>query len=356
MLLSLNPPSALLESLAQSLPKDRIVYIFIDDIGDHLENIEPEQIRKDINIIKEVLLQVETYNTSISDYGCTLRFISLLRGDLFDLMEGSNINKLREGSLELEWDEKSFAGLLIRRLSFFDSDLEKNLENPIDAIKKQFPDEIFTNAIHELNTKRFRTNFYAYVVAISFNRPRDFLKFCYAMRNRLSLKRVATLENIESAEMEYSDYFKNELRDELFLAMQILNCNLTQERMDALIDILDKDQGFSFAEIRTELGKYLGLKTSIGKKKIEIFMQELYRYGILGLKRREDKEINFKYLSNISLILEKIKDCVFFLHRGLWWFAHKRKNDSTRKHKGLKSHKDEVKNQELIATKVERSS
>jgi hypothetical protein len=87
------------------------------------------------------------------------------------------------------------------------------------------------------------------------------------------------------------------------------------------------------------LGQYLGEKTSIGKKKIEIFIQELYRYGVVGLQRKEDKTINFKYTSKVPLILEKIKDYLFFLHRGLWWFAQKR---NARTIRGLKPYKEEL--------------
>lgn len=324
-------PGALFDALRQSIANDELIFVFIDDIGDHLENIVPNKIKEDIAMIKEVLLQIDTYNTTLNDCGQKLRFISLLREDLFDLMEGSNINKLREGTLQLKWDEKSFAGLLIRRLPFYNANLEESLAAPFDAIKKQFPDSIFTETLSNFNTNRFQTNFYAYMVAISFNRPRDFLKFCYAMRNRLSLKHTAAFENIESAEIEYSDYFKNELRDELFLATKILGHEIDKEELDKLIDILDKKSGLNSTEVRTMLSNYLGEKTSLGKKKIEMFIQELYRYSVLGFKRKEDQTINFKYTSHIPLIFDKIKNYIFFLHRGLWWFAQKRKGKTVDK-------------------------
>jgi hypothetical protein len=341
-------PSAIFEALRQSLPCGKSIFIFIDDIGDHLETIEANEITKDIKIIQEVLLRIETYNTALGDDNKNLRFISLLREDLFDLMDGSNINKLREGTLQLKWNERSFAGLLIRRLPFYRSNLEESLADPINAIKKQFPDDIFNEALSNFDMKRFQTNFYAYMVSISFNRPRDFLKFCYAMRDRLSLKHTATFENIESAEMEYSDYFKKELRDELFVTTRILGHELDDEKLDELIDILNKKEGFNSAEIRTRLGNYLVEKTSLGKKKIEFFISELYRYSVLGFKEKDEQIINFKYTSSAPLILDKIKKYLYFLHRGLWWFARKR---IQRTAKGLDSHKsanEESKSMESI--------
>jgi len=164
------------------------------------------------------------------------------------------------------------------------------------------------------------------MVAVSFNRPRDFLMFCYAMRDRLSERRPAEFENIESAEIEYSDYFIKELRDELFLASKMLQCELNNDNLNYLIDILSQKEGFGFPQLRTNIGQYLGETSNIGKMKIEMFIQELWRYGVLGFQEEQREIINFKYIKNHSpLLLGKIKEYVYSLHRGLWWFTQKKK-------------------------------
>ena len=116
---------------------------------------------------------------------------------------------------------KDFASLLIKRMPYFKDNLDDYLKDPVRSIKQRFPDEIFTSFLKKFSVKHFNSNFYAYMAAISFNRPRDFLQFCYALRNRLSQKLPATFENIQSAEIEYSDYFIQELRDELYIASRI---------------------------------------------------------------------------------------------------------------------------------------
>ena len=159
-----------------------------------------------------------------------------------------------------------------------------------------------------------------------YNRPRDFLMFCYAMRDRLSMKHEATFENIESAEIEYSDYFTRELRDELFLASRVLGFQADQEKLNRLIDILSKKDSFNSSELRTDLAQYLGEKTSWGRKKIEAFIEELWWYGILGFKEEKNQLINFRYISgHTPFLIAKIKSYALFLHRGLWWFSQKRK-------------------------------
>jgi len=325
-----NSPASLIQALRESMPEGKKIIIFLDDVSDYLDTAGDEKvIKKEISAIQEILLRLESYNSIFCDSNKDMRFISLIREDLFGLMLGSNINKLKTNSLSLEWDEDSFASLLIRRLPFYSDTVEESLRDPKKAIQKVFPNEIFSTQLKEFYTNTYITNFYAYMVAISFNRPRDFLMFCYAMRERLSLKHPATFENIESAEIEYSDYFTRELRDELFLVSKILNLELDQEKIDNLIELLNKKDGFNTSELKTDLSKYLGEKTSLGNRKIEAFIENLWWYGVLGLRSTENKGnnlISFRYISkHLPFVVAKIKSYTFYLHRGLWWFAQKRK-------------------------------
>jgi hypothetical protein len=336
-----DSPASLYDSLRQSISRDHKVIIFIDDISDYLDESDQDGLKKDLSVIKSLLLNLQAYNLSFIEDGLSLRFVSLVREDIFEYMEGSNINKLKSDSLEIQWDEKSFASLLIRRMPYFTDKLDEALADPITAIKERFPDEIFADFLKSFSTNRYKSNFYAYMAAISFNRPRDFLQFCYALRNRLSVRHPAEAENIESAEIEYSDYFIQELRDELYVASRVFNYDFTQERIDQLIDILSKKDSFNSSQLKTDLAAFIGSKTSIGNKKIELLLSELWRYGVIGVSEKPaksikpkklptpekiDRLISFKYLSDSAIFTsEKIKGYTFYLHRGLWWFAKKRR-------------------------------
>lgn len=167
------------------------------------------------------------------------------------------------------------------------------------------------------------------------------MQYCYALRNRLNIKHLATFENIEAAETEYSDYFIRELRDELFIASRIFQYDLTQERIDQLVDILSSKESFNFLQLKSDLSIFMGQKTSVRNKKIELMLSELWRYGVIGVSEKPlrsikpekpktpekiDKLIRFKYFSDTaSFTPEKIKNYMFYLHRGLWWFAKKRR-------------------------------
>lgn len=325
-------PSSLFESLRQSISEKDVLFIFIDDITDYLDKSSKEDIGKDIDVIKDLLLQLQTYNLGFIDSNLKIRFISLIRDDLFEFMEGSNINKIRSDSLRLEWSEKDFASLLIKRMARYQDSLDESLADPTKTLKEQFPDEIFSETLSKFKTNRYKCNFYAYMSAISFNRPRDYLQFCYALRERLSEKHPATFENIEAAEIEYCDYFIQELRDELYIASQIFDYDLSEERINQLIDIMSNKESFKSPELKTELSKFVGQKKKVGWKKIENLVSELWRYGVLGISEKKDKIIKFKYLSDMAIFTsDKIKQYTFYLHRGLWWFTkkYKDKNDNT---------------------------
>lgn len=338
-----DSPASLYDSLRQSINPKHKVIIFIDDISDYLDESDQDALKKDLSVIKSLLLDLQAYNLSFIEEDLNLRFVSLVREDIFAYMEGSNINKLKSDSLEIKWGEKAFAGLLIRRMPYFADKLEEALADPVAAIKERFPDEIFADFLKSFSTNRYKSNFYAYMAAISFNRPRDFLQFCYALRNRLSIRHPAKAENIEAAEIEYSDYFIQELRDELYVASRVFNYDFTQERIDQLVDIMSKNDSFNSSQLKTELAAFIGAKTSVGNKKIEILLSELWRYGVIGVSEkpvkslkhkklptpeRVEKLILFKYLSDSAVFTsEKIKEYTFYLHRGLWWFAKKRRKD-----------------------------
>lgn len=338
-----DSPSSLYDSLRQSINPKHKVIIFIDDISDYLDESDRESLIKDLAIIQNLLLSLQTYNLNFAEEELNLRFVSLVRDDIFEYMQGSNVNKLKTDSLKLSWDEKAFACLLIRRMPYFAEKLETALINPVVSLKEQFPDEIFADFLKSFSTNRYGSNFYAYMAAISFNRPRDFLQFCYALRNRLSVRHPAKFENIEAAEIEYSNYFIQELRDELYVASRVFDFDFSQERIDQLVDILSKNDMFNSSQLKTDLSAFIGAKTSIGNKKIEALLSELWRYGVIGVSEKPAKSVKpakkttpekseklilFKYLSDSAVFTsEKIKNYTFYLHRGLWWFAKKRRND-----------------------------
>jgi hypothetical protein len=203
--------------------------------------------------------------------------------------------------------------------------LEAVLAEPTKFLVQQFPNEIFSGRAQNFGTRHYGLTFYAYMVAISFNRPRDFLKFCYAMRARLSASHPADMDNIDSSEIEYSDYFLKELRDELFLASKYFDFKADTDNINKLVCLLGKKDGFGYGELQSLIGEFFNVKAS--HKKVINFIKELWRYGVIGFKNNQSEIINFQYIKNSPpLPYEKdLKELTFYLHRGIWWGIEKRR-------------------------------
>ena len=164
--------ATLIESL-DTIGSETKYLIFIDDVSDYLDNADDENLKSDIHVISEILLKFDFWNTALIDAKKGLRFVSCVRDDLFEFMQGSNVNKLKTNAVFLAWDEPSMASMLIRRLPYFEDDREGALSDPIIAIQALFPDEIFQDKLRSFDTKRFQTNFYAYMVSTRKTRRRS---------------------------------------------------------------------------------------------------------------------------------------------------------------------------------------
>ncbi len=86
--------SYLFPSLRHSIPAGFKIIISFDNISDYLDMSDSKSLREEINVIKEVLLHVERFNASLADEGKDFRFILTIRDDLWDYMDGANVNKL----------------------------------------------------------------------------------------------------------------------------------------------------------------------------------------------------------------------------------------------------------------------
>lgn len=323
--ISVNIPY-LIRTFLDSLEGNGKTLVFVDDLCDYLDDLSGKALDEEIGVLRDILIRLDNRNTAFLDKEKNFRFISCIRSDLLEFMGGSNINKIKNNTLELAWNEKNFCSLLIKRLPFYEKNREEALIDPVKSIKAQFPDSIFQDALSEFDTNRQGGNFYSYMLAISFNRPRDFLRFCYAMRDRLSNRHPATIENIVSAEVEYTDYLRGELRDELHLVSKKLEFPNDENNLNKLVDILSNEDGFGLSQLKNDLSSFMDIKAS--NKRTQLLIEELWRYGILGFREKDEPLISFKYIKNsLAFFLDGAQKYKFYLHRGLWWFAKKRRRN-----------------------------
>lgn len=319
--------STLFNRLGESIPNNKKVMIIIDDVTDQFDNPGMADVRAAMDQIKYVLHQLHNYNAKLNDEGIDLTFVCTIRNDLWEFILGSNENKLIHNCLWLEWDERSFCELLIKRLPHFSDDLAAALEDPFSSIKSVFPDEIFEEVLSLKNVKpeeikQYKTKFYSYVQLISFNRPRDFLRLCHAMKSRLSQIKPVEVKHIQASELEYSGYFYNELKDELNIFSKMLKVDVAT--LMSLMTKLASKSKMSYPELKAILSQYIKATHSTTVR----FLNLIWGYSLIGIAMNGTRDYaHFKHNQGRNNGFEfphedDLKNYYFLLHRGIYWRLH----------------------------------
>lgn len=315
--------STLASRLVESIEDDKKVIIIIDDLTDHLDHSKQDEVLKGLEQIKMVLHSLSGYNSKFLDDNKDLTFVCTIRDDLWDFIEGSNENKLKYNSLWLSWNEKSFCKLLIKRLPYFSDKIDDALNNPTQSIKEIFPDEVFEDifrkkGINKSEIKKYATSFYSYVQLISFNRPRDYLRLCFALQGRLSTTKPVEASHIIAAEREYEMYFYNELKDELSIFSKRFSISI--DNMFTLLGRLSKKSSMNYSEFRQIIAS--DTKVSSHKSASDM-IKSLWSYSLVGYINR-GSFVKFRHNSPADETYElppdnDLKSLEFMLHRGIYW-------------------------------------
>ncbi len=129
------------------------------------------------------------------------RCIISLRSEIFGLLNSSEINKVRSDyTIELSWDQQKLISALKLRLGKQDMNNQK------------FKKWLFKQKYKEINQNR--VDIYRYLFYKTRFRPRDIFMFVKEIAT-ISTKIPISIETIDLASGKYSNYFKNEMVNEL---------------------------------------------------------------------------------------------------------------------------------------------
>ncbi len=192
------------EYVISSLNPDHGYYILFDqlDLGFDPTNQDYN------NRLIGLLLAARDINNSAKDKNRKLGIIVFLRDDIYNKLKFEDKNKLTVGySTIIEWDAR---GTLTLK-DLIESRLTEVLST--NETKVQWND-IFDEAQQMTG----RQSKYNYIIDRTFLRPRDMIQFCNEIinqHNKSPESRKVDNAEIYSAKNEYSQYFLNELDDEI---------------------------------------------------------------------------------------------------------------------------------------------
>lgn len=194
----------LLQSRIRSVQSQSQYWIFMDEL-DEGYRAGDEGIRL---VLLALLRAVEDSAIALRRTALTFRPLLVLRSDIFDRLEDNDLNKLDDFVLRLKWNS---------RPDLSDHSLRKVVAARIAASLPDLGEDGWPTIVEDVNAHEFPKgvkNVWSYVINRTYERPRDLVKFLKYCKRAASFG-VLKLTAVKQAEVDYSNWLYNEIRDEV---------------------------------------------------------------------------------------------------------------------------------------------
>jgi hypothetical protein len=261
----------LLRYTLSTLHPEHKYYICFDQLDLGFDPRNPEYVSRLIGL----LLAARDINIAARDAGKSLLVAVFLRDDIYDSLHFEDKNKLTENFVSIiEWDtprtRKTLRQLMEKRF------IEVLAENAHEGIS-------WGDVFNEQQEMPGRQSKYQHILDRTFLRPRDMIKFVNSVLDRHKFRVRAgetdspKLENpdIHAARIEYSEYFRKELDDEVHKHVPIY---------EKYLDILRSIGGWQFDRARFDAVAAERPELTDGDG-TAIILERLYDYSIVGFYR-----------------------------------------------------------------------
>jgi hypothetical protein len=254
-----------LARLIGSVASESEYWIFVDELD--------EGYKAGATNIRLVLLalirSIEDSVLSLRRSGLNFRPLLVLRSDIFDTLEDNDLNKLDDFVVRLRWishegtSQHSLLRIAEGRITAQYPDIsERSWEAVVDNLDPKVPREV--------------KSIWQYITSRTFDRPRDIVKFLkYCQRNTTGTGKLKFVE-VKQAEALYSNWLRNEIRDEIHSYLPIW-----QECLQAISRI--GTGKFSAARLKTEFeADHAIISWENSKYTIDQIIDLLFDFGIIG--------------------------------------------------------------------------
>ena len=281
-------------------------YIVFDELDDDYKDVTQN---KEFQAYKELLTSlfkaVQDVKSVLSkERGFNIMPVIFLRNDIYAHIKDADKNKWGDLSIELEWDTDKLKSLLAYRI-FQD-----------DAIRHGAPDfevewnRIFSNELIGAGlNRRKQLHTFDYMANSTLLRPRDFIKFIKACCEEvIDVQEYVTPEILHHVDRAFSNYLKQEFRDELFPILPDI---------DRIFDIMSYQRQWIFSpksfKEAFEKERQIG---NIQEPNVDKVLETLYNFSVIGVQNKNVKTKHyFKYI-NTNMAYNRNENIV--IHRGLF--------------------------------------
>jgi hypothetical protein len=268
--------------------------------------LESEQRNFYLSLVTSLFKAIDEIRNETNHQGHRLFPIAFLRDDIFEQLEDSDRNKWEDVILRLAWNRDSMQRMLAYRISRANDSGQRILT--FDEAWNL----LFTDQLISLSGDSPKQTMFYYLMVRTYHRPRDYIVYiarCAKIAFDKDLRRIDSRSFLR-CEPFYSEYFRQELQDELLPIIPEIS------QVFAALSIMRKAtfilQDFSDAvEKLSRTGAYdKGAETF----STERLMQILFVFNVIGNRTASGRRI-FRYLDpdeNLNI------DHAITIHAGLW--------------------------------------
>jgi len=229
--------------------------------------------------------------------------VVFLRDDIYEIIQDADKNKWNDFKIELNWNEEKIKKLIAFRIS--------RALDPANSKTLTFPqawDKLVGKPRLRVGTnKKTEIDSFDFVARSTYLRPRDFVKYMQACAEA-ALEADGTIrsQTIRSVDTAFSNYLKDELRDELFAILPDIS---------AIFDVISQIGKWNFTHAEFERAYNDQVKRgNLAQKDVGFVLQVLFLFSVIGSAKRHDYYV-FRYQHRDARInfSERI-----VVHRGLF--------------------------------------
>jgi len=283
--------SKLLQNKIKNIDTDSRYFLLFDELDEGFRAGD-----KNLRLLLLSLLRaIEDIFLELNRDFFEIRPVVALRSDIFDSLEDNDLNKLDDYLVRLTW--------------YSDKDCDYSLKSLVnERIKASIPilSENGWQSLADDNDVDLPSkvkSLWSYIANRTFERPRDIVKFLkYARKETKSgpLK----FKNVDKAELQFSNWFYNELRDEVHSHLPIW-----KESLQAITKVgkgvFDKEKLEKIMIQDVKIKNYIESNNS----SIDLILEKLFDFGVIGnlndcgrwLFKYKDHDL--PYDSNMKIII-----------------------------------------------------
>lgn len=280
-------------------------FIIFDELDEDYRNIiEQKQYNQYTALVTSLFKAVQDIKSIFQNSSRYRVFpVVFLRDDIYEIIQDADKNKWNDFKIELNWNEEKIKKLIAFRIS--------RAFNPHAEITLPFSeawDQLMgKQKLHIGTNKKTAIDSFDFIARSTYLRPRDFVKYLQAcaqdaVENDGRIHRK-TIREVDTA---FSNYLKDELRDELFAILPDIS---------AIFDVISQIGKWNFAQSEFERAyNDQSKRGNLGQKDVGFVLQILFLFSVIGNARRHDHHV-FRYSHKDARInfSERI-----VVHRGLF--------------------------------------